>query len=128
MIEDIITFGDTEFEKHKFHYYKCPMFLEDVDIDNVLVSNKISSGEKNYSCMMIIKLSHYINLPETSVYIKSYDGETKWMHFLIEDDDLLKKCNTIWDKVSSNVKKEFDSKLVYYKKRFFENQNKIVHC
>ena len=26
-----------------------------------------------------------------SAYIKRYDSQTKWMYFLIEDDDLLKK-------------------------------------
>ena len=28
---------------------------------------------------------------------------------MIEDDDLLEKCNTIWDKVRANIKKELDS-------------------
>ena len=28
-------------------------------------------------------------LPKRSTYVKSYDGQTKWMYFLIEDDDLL---------------------------------------
>ena len=28
-------------------------------------------------------------LTKTSAYVKSYDGQTKWMYFLIEDDDLL---------------------------------------
>ena len=27
----------------------------------------------------------------------SYDGQTKWMYFLIEDDNLLEKYNAIWD-------------------------------
>ena len=26
---------------------------------------------------------------KTSGYVKSYDGQTKWMYFLIEDDNLL---------------------------------------
>ena len=26
-------------------------------------------------------------LLKTSTYVKSYDGQTKWMYFLIEDDD-----------------------------------------
>ena len=30
------------------------------------------------------------------------------MYFLIEDDDLLEKYNTIWDKVSADIKKEFE--------------------
>ena len=52
-------------------------------------------------------------LPKTSANVKRYDGQTKWMYFLIEDDDLLKKCNTIWDKNSADIKKEFDSEPVY---------------
>ena len=34
-------------------------------------------------------------LSETRSYIKKYDGQTKWMFFSIEDDDLLEKYNTI---------------------------------
>ena len=34
-------------------------------------------------------------LAKTSVYVKKYDGQTKWMYFLIEDDDLSEKYNTI---------------------------------
>ena len=44
-------------------------------------------------------------LPKTSAYVKSYYGQTKWMYFLIEDDELLEKYNTIWDKVSADIKK-----------------------
>ena len=51
-------------------------------------------------------------LPKTSAYGKSYYGQTKWMYFLIEDDSLLEKYNTIWDKVSADIKKEFDSEPV----------------
>ena len=35
--------------------------------------------------------------------------------FFIEDDDLLEKYNTIWDKASADIKKKFDSNLVYNK-------------
>ena len=45
-------------------------------------------------------------LPKTSTYVKRFDGQTKWMHFLIEDDDLSEKYNTIWDKVSDDIKKK----------------------
>ena len=53
--------------------------------------------------------------PKTSTYVKSYDGQTQWMYFLTEDDDLLEKYNTIWDKVSADIKKEFDSQSIYNK-------------
>ena len=37
------------------------------------------------------------------------------MYFLIKDDDLSENYNTIWDKVSADIKKEFDSEPVYNK-------------
>ena len=48
MSKEIITFGDIEIEKRKLHCYKNPIFLKDVDIDNMLISDKVSSSEKNY--------------------------------------------------------------------------------
>ena len=52
-------------------------------------------------------------LQKGSVYVKSYEGQTKLMYFLIENDDWFKKYNTICDKFSTDVEKNFDSKLVY---------------
>ena len=43
--------------------------------------------------------------PKTSVYINSYDGQTKYMYLLIEDDALLEKYNTIRDRISADIKK-----------------------
>ena len=43
--------------------------------------------------------------------IKSYDDQTKWMSFLIEGDDLLEKYNTIWDKISADVKRNLIASL-----------------
>ena len=68
----------------------------------------------------------HIMLPESNAYVKSYDGQTKWMHFLIFDDDFLEKCNTIWDKVRDNIKKEFDCQPVY-NKEFLKTKIKS-HC
>ena len=45
-------------------------------------------------------------LPKKKACVKSFDGQTKWMYFLIENDDLLKKYNTILDKVSTDIKNE----------------------
>ena len=50
-------------------------------------------------------------LTKTSANVKSYDGQTKGMYFLIEDDNLLENYKTIWDKFSADIKKEFDNEL-----------------
>ena len=44
-------------------------------------------------------------LPKTSAFVKSYDRKTKWLYLLTENDDILEKCNTIWDKVGADIKK-----------------------
>ena len=56
-----------------------------------------------------------ITLPKMSGYGKCYVGQTKYMYFLIEDDDLLEKYNIVWDKVSADVKKELDREHVHNK-------------
>ena len=56
----------------------------------------------------------HIMLPKRNAYVKSCDGQTKWVYFLIEDGEL-EKYNTIWDKVSADIKKEFDCEPIYNK-------------
>ena len=67
------------------------------------MSIEISFGEKNYkyliSCLNDnhkVKPLHIV-LPK-SPYVKSYDEQTKCMYFLIEDDDLLEKYSTTYEK------------------------------
>ena len=52
-----------------------------------------------------VKPSH-IKIPKTRAYVKIYDGQTKWMYFLIEVDDLLERYNTIWEKLSADINKK----------------------
>ena len=90
----------------------------DIDIEKVLVSNKISFGKKRYKYFIgylyndnKVKPLH-IMLPKTSTYVKNYERQTKWIYFLIKDDELLEKYNTIWDKVRANIKKQFNGEPV----------------
>ena len=91
-----------------------------MDIDNILMSNKISSGDRNYKYFDGYLDDYYkikpliIMLPETTLYIKR-------CHFSIED--LQKKYNDIWNEVSNNIDKELDCEPIYNKK-IFENQKK----
>ena len=95
MSKEALTFEDIEIEKNKFYHHKTPIFWGDVDIEKVLVSKKICFDEKSYKYFIgclnndcKVKTLH-IMLPKTSVYVKSYDGQTKWMYFLIENDNTI---------------------------------------
>ena len=102
MGKEILTYGDIK------TVFK-PYFLEDEDIQKVLVTKKIFPGEKDYKYFTgylyddyKVK-SLYKMLPKTNAYVKRYDGKTKRMYFSIEDDVLLEKYNTIWDE---DIKKQ----------------------
>ena len=66
MGKEILMFGSIEIETNNFYCHKTPVTLRDVDIEKVLISNKISFVEKKtistllVTCIMMIKLSHYI--------------------------------------------------------------------
>ena len=50
-----------------------------------------------------------------SAYRRHFD-KTKYMSFLIKDDELVEKYSKIWEKVKNNIKKEFDGEPVYNRK------------
>ena len=70
-----IMFGNAEIEKRRSHLYKNLTFLKDVDIDKILISNKTSSGEKNYKRFIGYLdgdykiMSLHIMIPKMSTYI-----------------------------------------------------------
>ena len=48
------------------------------------------------------------------------------MHFLIEDDELLKNHNDIWNKVSNSKKKEFDSEQPITDKKSLKTKMRLM--
>ena len=65
MDKEILMFDDTEIEKEKLYRSGSPIFLEDANVNNVLVFYKITSHEKAINallvnCIITMKLIHYI--------------------------------------------------------------------
>ena len=50
MRKEIFTFRKIQTGKDKFYRHECPTFLEDADIEKMLVSSKISSLKKTMNC------------------------------------------------------------------------------
>ena len=48
MGEEIITFGDVEVEKHKFHQHNNPISMYDVSTDKAEVSNRAPYGKEGF--------------------------------------------------------------------------------
>ena len=93
-----IKFGDIEIEKRKFHQHKRPISIKKkIDIDKIVVSNKVSFGKKSFRYFIGYKVAKKIKplcifLPNVSAYRTDFD-ETKYISFLIKDDELSEKYN-----------------------------------
>ena len=115
--KEISTFAILKLKKINVPTFKTAVYFADVNVEKVLVSNKIFFGGKNYKYFTgylydnhKVKTLH-IMLSKTSAYLKSYDWQIKWIYFLIEDGDLLEKHNTICNKFSVDIKKNLIKSL-----------------
>ena len=57
-----------------------------------------------------------IILPQMTGYIKYFENGGKNMSLVIKDDDVLDKCNEIWDKIKETLSIKFHSMPVYDEK------------
>ena len=115
----IIKFGDTKIKKQKFHQDKTPISIKNIDINKIVVSNKVSFGKKDFKYFIGYKDAKIrplcIFLPKMSTYRRDFDA-TKYLPFSIKDDELLEKYNEIQETVKNSITKEFDRKPVYNEK------------
>ena len=85
-----------------------------------MVFDKNSSGKTIFKYFSDYKNAKNIRAlcivpPKTSTFRRDFD-ETKYISFLIKDDELFEKYNEIREKVENSLKKEFDSEPVYNEK------------
>ena len=113
-----INFDDKKINKSNFYKNKTLFSLNDIDVNEILVSKKESYGTKNslkyfigHNDGDVIRPSCII-LPQIIGYVKDFDSN-KTMSFKVSDNKLLKKYNKIWEKVGSLLNIEFDSEPVY---------------
>ena len=78
-------------------YYKTSnFFIDDVDISNILLFGKVSSGEKNCKYFIGYMDDHYkikpfsIILPKFRAYVNRYGDESKCMYFWLKVMNYLK--------------------------------------
>ena len=48
MCKKITKFGDAAIEKPKFHQYRSPIKITNIDIDKIVVCNKVSFGKRGF--------------------------------------------------------------------------------
>ena len=51
-----MNFGNIKVKKHKFHQYKNPISIYDVNIDRIVVSNKVLFGKQGFKNLLDMKM------------------------------------------------------------------------
>ena len=113
-----INFNDKKIKKSIFYKNKTINNIEEIDINNILVSKKEPYGNKNsvkyfigYNDNDIIR-PLCIRLPQMTGYARKFD-ENATMSFIVKDKKLLKKYIKIWETIEELMKINFESKPVY---------------
>ena len=113
-----INFNDKKIKKSIFYKNKAINNIEDINVNNILVSKKEPYGNKNsfkyfigYNDNDIIR-PLCIRLPQMTGYARKFD-ENATMSFIVKDKKLLKSYTKIWETIEGLMKIKFESKPVY---------------
>ena len=114
-----LVFNDVEMGKKEFYDAKKAITLNLVDINNIIVSNKVKN-DNDASKYFIGYLNDIdeisplcIILPQMSGYIEYLKNRGKNMSFKIEDDNVYVKYNDIWNKIKELLNVKFYSEPIY---------------
>ena len=113
-----INFDDKKIKKSDFYKNKKIKKINDINVNNILVSKKEPYSTKHSFKYFIgyndndINRPLCIRLPQMTGYIRKFN-ENSTMSFRVKDKQLLKNYNKIWEKVEKLMKIDFESKPVY---------------
>ena len=126
MDKKIIKFNGAEIKEYKFHEYKSPLSINNIDINEIVVSNKFPFGKQDFKYIIGFKDNKEIRplcifFSEMSID-KRFSDETKCMYFMIKDEIFFDKYITIWKKVS-NIKKNNSEPI--YNKNYLKSEKRF---
>ena len=118
MSEKTLKFNNIILNKKKFHKSKEPIDLLSVDLDQIVVSCKFKHNDEGFKYFIgylegeIVKPLCIIS-PQMSGYIKYFENGSKNMSFLIKDNEVWDKYDSIWDVIKDKLGIKFHSEPVY---------------
>ena len=113
-----INFDDKKIKRSSFYKNKKINNIEDIDVNNILVSKKDPCGTKNFH-------KHFtgyndndnirplcIRFPQMTGFARKFN-ENSTRSFIVKDKKLLKQYSKIWETIEGLMKITFKSKPVY---------------
>ena len=92
-----------------------------VNIDQIVVSDKFNHNEDGFKYFIGYQKGEIVKplciiLPQMSGYIKYFENGGKNMSFLIKDDEVWEKYESIWDVIKNKLNIKFHSEPIYEQK------------
>ena len=113
-----INFDDKKIKRSSFYKNKKVNNIEDIDVNNILLSRKEPCDTKNsykyfngYNDNDNIR-PLCIRLPQMTGYARKFN-ENATISFIVKDKKLFKKYSEIWEAIEGLMKITFESKPVY---------------
>ena len=113
-----INFDNKKILKNDFYKNKKIFNIDDTDVNKILVSKKEPYGTKNalkyfigYNDNDVIR-PLCLRLSQMTGYAKKFN-ENMIMSFRVNNKQLLKNYNKIWEKIEKLMRIDFESKPVY---------------
>ena len=113
-----INFDDKKIKKSTFYKNKTINTIENIDVNNILVSKKEPYGNKN-SVKYFIGYNNNdvvrplcIRLSQMTGYARKFD-ENATLSFIVKNKQLLKSYTKIWETIEKLMKINFESNPVY---------------
>ena len=121
MIKKSLKFDNVVVNKKEFHKSKQPISLDLVNLDHIVISDKIKYSDDCFKYFIGYKEGEIVKplciiLPQMSGYIKCFENGGKNMSFVIKDDDVLDKYNEIWNEIKKTSSIKLHSMPVYDEK------------
>ena len=113
-----VNFDDEKIKKSEFNKNKKVTSVDDIDVNKILVFKKKPYGTKNSVKYFIgyndndVITPLYVRLPQMTGYTRKFD-ENATMPFRVNNKQLLKNYNKIWEKVDKLIRIDFESKPIY---------------
>ena len=113
-----LKFNNIRLNEKEFYKSKQPIDLKSKNVNLVVASDRFKHNDNGFKYFIGYQKAEIVKplciiLPQMSVYIKYFGNGGKNMSFMGKDDNVLDKCNKIWDKIKEKVNMKFHSMPIY---------------
>ena len=121
MTAKTLKFNNIRVNKREFQKSEKPIDLMSVNVDQIVISDKFKHNNEGFKYFIGYQEGEIVKplciiLPQMSGYIKYFENGGKNMSFLIKDDEVWEKYESIWDVIKNKLNIKFHSEPIYEQK------------